>query len=327
MKSKDQEHKEIYSSLVQTLASFQYRMIPRFNINSYIKIDDDINPYIQYTLNVSSMLNQIITKNDSCLPLLVDFWIIPPKIKEALSSANDADDDDSDDDEDDDDSDDEQENVKQDLLTKTFDKNLKKYGAIYEQNTVDYRLEAKCQRTLVQIFSKILNKSRRSIKICIIIDRRKEKDNLLIYQLPLKYSAIPRNYCNETLIYSSSEHIMYDIDNTILKQRSNKKDNKKNEEEKKENEPIFGARLDCDGKMFCLSFALHETEKNRIQFWRNGGGIRFWPNYMLTVWPKLFINPKIDKKYDEQYIEKNFGLNHKDKVFDSWYKEIVDFDK
>ena len=54
-------------------------------------------------------------------------------------------------------------------------------------------------------------------QLCIVIDRRKTKDNLLIYLLPLKYSAIPRNYCNETLIYSSAHHMMYDVDNSILK--------------------------------------------------------------------------------------------------------------
>jgi len=72
---------------------------------------------------------------------------------------------------------------------------------------------------------------------------------------------------------------------------------------------------------------LHETNKNRIQFWRNGGGVRFWPFYMTTVWPKLFINPKIDKKYlAKDYIKNNFGLETNDKLFDSWYASIVDFD-
>eukprot|EP00483_Globobulimina_turgida_P012205 UN12227 len=114
---------------------------------------------------------------------------------------------------------------------------------------------------------------------------------------------------------------MYDIDNSILKQSRKKMD------ENKEKEPIFGARYDCDGKMFCLSFSLHETNRTRIQFWRHGGGIRFWPNYMKTIWPKLFINPKIKKKYlKNDYITNKFQLNVQDNLFDGWYKSIVDFE-
>lgn len=210
-------------------------------------------------------------------------------------------------------------------MTKDFTINLEKYGVSkseYEVATIplDYNETQKCVKILEQTFRKILNRSRRSIKINIIIDRRKDKDNLLVYQLPLKYSAIPRNFCNETLIFSSSEHMMFDIDNTILK-----KDKKALQ--KQDSDPIFGAKFDCDGKMFCLSFALYGNNQNRIHFWRNGGGTRFWPNYMLSVWPRLFVNAKINKKYKgNDYIEKNFGLNTKDELFTSWYNQIVDFD-
>ena len=93
------------------------------------------------------------------------------------------------------------------------------------------------------------------------------------------------------------------------------------------NHPIFGATTDCNGRMFCLSFALSQSDENRIQFWRGGGGIRFWPQYMTTIWPRLFYDAKIDKKYlAKGYIEKNFGLSVKDSTFDAWYKSIVDFE-
>eukprot|EP01084_Bolivina_argentea_P111848 199496_1 len=332
IQQRDDEHRKIFSSLVQALASFQYRMIPMFNIDNAMKIDNDINAFIEYTMNVSQMLNKIVTQNQSCLPLLVDFWIIPSKVKEALNVAADVDDDDdsdsdSDSDSDDDDDDDkEDDEIKEDPLPLDFADVLKKYGATFEMGTIDYRQEARCKRTLRTVFQKVLNNSRRSIKICVVIDQRKDKNNLLIYQLPLKYSAIPRNYCNETLIYSSSEHLMYDVNNSVLKLPV-PKGNKKNDDPNKK-DPIFGARVDCDGRMFCLSFALHETNRIRIQFWRNGGGVRFWPQYMTTVWPKLFINPKINKKYKQNdYVANNFGLNVKDALFDAWYNSIVDFDK
>mmetsp|Transcript_56792 Transcript_56792/g.51090 ORF Transcript_56792/g.51090 Transcript_56792/m.51090 type:complete len:413 (-) Transcript_56792:30-1268(-) len=319
LKFKDEAHKQVYQSLVQTLASFQHRLAPAFRVNNPLKIDDDINPYIQYTLNVSNMLKKILnTQQPSPLPLLVDLWIIPLRVKEALlSSADDDDEEDSDDDESD--SDDEDEKI--DTMTKDFTPNLKKYGAIYETATLDNNGDLKDVRTLETVFKKILNKSRRSIKLNIIIDRRKQKDNLLIYQLPLKYAAIPRNYCNETMIFLTSQHVMYDIDNSILKR------DKKTLQQQTDKDPIFGAKYGCDGKMFLLSFGLHEKQI-RISFWKNGGGVRFWPNYMITMWPRLFINAKINKEYQmNNYIENNFGLKWKDEEFTNWYNAIVDFDK
>ena len=79
--------------------------------------------------------------------------------------------------------------------------------------------------------------------------------------------------------------------------------------------------------MFVLSFGLHETNKTRIQFWHNGGTVRFWPHYMIDLWPSLFLNPNVNEKYSKEYIEKNFNLNTQDPLFDAWYKGIVDFDK
>ena len=73
LKLKDENHKQIYQSLVQTLASFQHRINPTFNVNYSIKIDDDINPYIEHTLNVSNMLEKIReTQQPSPVPLLVN---------------------------------------------------------------------------------------------------------------------------------------------------------------------------------------------------------------------------------------------------------------
>merc|ERR550539_2336114 len=101
-------------------------------------------------------------------------------------------------------------------------------------------------RTLLSTFTQLLAKNaKRSVKICIVIDRRKKKDNLLIYLLPLKYSAIPRNYCNETLIYSSAHHMMYDIDNTVMQRdmRKYQRANKDNDSKEEEEDPIYGASL------------------------------------------------------------------------------------
>eukprot|EP01084_Bolivina_argentea_P164744 286371_1 len=205
--TKKESTRQIYDSIIQTLNRFSHRsFIEKFNIYSCMKIDDDINIYIKYTLYISNMLDNIIRNNHSCLPLLVDLWIIPLKVKESLYVYNNSDDSESGSDSQ---SDDYSDYEMKDTIPLNFHEGLKKYNAYYCMDTINYNEEKKCIQILKTQFEKILNKSRRSIKIGIIIDRRKEQNNLLIYQLPLKYSAIPRNYCNETLIFSSGHHLMY----------------------------------------------------------------------------------------------------------------------
>ena len=72
LKYKDDHHQKIYSSIVQTMASFQHRINPTFSVNYSLKIDDDINSFIQYTLNVSNILKKIQeTQQPPPMPLLV----------------------------------------------------------------------------------------------------------------------------------------------------------------------------------------------------------------------------------------------------------------
>jgi len=322
MKNKDDRHREVYNAVVQTLSSYQYRITPPFQPNNPNKIDDDINAYIRITLMVSKMLNETLVakKRDiSPFPVLVDVWIIPSKVREKLQVAVDEDDeDDEEEEEEEEEEDDANTAVKEDKLTKDFTVNLQKFNLEFEAATINLDDEAKTFKTLCSKFEKVFNKTRRSIKLNIIIDRRRESDNLIVYQLPLKYAAIPQNYCGETLIYSTAEYMMYDMDNSVLQQ--SKRD------PAKEVSPIFGAKVDCDGRMFCVSFAMLGANKSRMQFWRHGGGIRFWPSYMLTLWPKLFVNAKINKQFTENnYVEDNFKIAWKDALFDAWYKAIVDF--
>merc|ERR1712032_202722 len=82
MKEKDEASKKVYNSLIQTLASFQNRIAPGFKIG-FMQIDDDINAYIEYTLCLGTMLQNVIA-TEKCLPLLVDFWLIPPKVREDI---------------------------------------------------------------------------------------------------------------------------------------------------------------------------------------------------------------------------------------------------
>ena len=94
----------------------------------------------------------------------VDFWIIPQKVKNALSqNVDEEDEEDSDEDEDDEDSDDEdEETMSEDLVTP-----LKKFGAKYLCGTIDHEKEAQCVRTLHDTFTKLLQKNaKRSVKVC-----------------------------------------------------------------------------------------------------------------------------------------------------------------
>ena len=93
--------------------------------------------------------------------------------------------------------------------------------------------------------------------------------------------------------------------------------------EEEQEDPIYGASLSANGFMFTLSFALHQSNKTRIQFWREGGGLRFWPRYMVEIWPDLFLKPELDEKYTAQYVEEQFALSAKDEMFDEWYKVIA----
>jgi len=124
--------------------------------------------------------------------------------------------------------------------------------------------------------------------------------------------------------------MMYDIDNSVLQRdmRKYKRANKDNDSKEEEEDPIYGASLSANGFMFTLSFALHQANETRIQFWREGGGLRFWPEYMVQIWPQLFLKPELlDEKYTEDYVKENFSLTVKDKLFDEWYNVIAPQDK
>merc|ERR1719385_194319 len=194
---KNGANSKVYQALLVTLNSIETRMTPKFMANSSRKIADDINAFIAYTLCVSKMLQNFVSTTKGCCPLLVDFWIIPSKVKDSLSQNVDDDDEGEDDDDDED----------EEKMSENLVEALQQFKAQFKTGTIDWKKESDCVRTIQQTFSTLLNKyAKRSVKICIIIDLRKEKDNLLVYLLPLKYSAIPRNYCNETLIYSSAHH-------------------------------------------------------------------------------------------------------------------------
>jgi len=233
---------------------------------------------------------------------------------------------DEDSDEEDDDDDDDEQTIGEDMLSA-----LKQFAAKFQIGSIDYEQQAECTRTLRRAFSKLLaQNAKRSVKICIVIDRRKQTDNLIVYLLPLKYSAIPNNYCNETLLYSSAQHIMYDVDNTVMmrdmrKYRRAKQDGDAKEEERED--PIYGASQSANGFMFTLSFALHDAKRARIQFWREGGGLRFWPRYMVEIWPQLFLKAELDEKYTAQYVEEKFALSVHDELFEEWYKVIAPREK
>ena len=170
--------------------------------------------------------------------LQVDLWIVPNKVKDALGQNVEEDDSEEDEesDEDEEDDEDDEEKIGEDLANA-----LNAFGAKLEIGTIDWLKESDCTRTLQQTFTKLLAKNaKRSVKICIVIDRRKQKDNLLVYLLPLKYSAIPRNYCNETLIYSSAHHMMYDDDNSVLKRDQRKFNRAKQGGDAKEEEQVNG---------------------------------------------------------------------------------------
>ncbi len=69
---KSGSNSKVYQALLVTLNSIETRMTPKFTVgNSQCQIVDDINAFIAYTLCVSTMLQNFVTKTVDCCPLLV----------------------------------------------------------------------------------------------------------------------------------------------------------------------------------------------------------------------------------------------------------------
>jgi len=117
---------------------------------------------------------------------------------------------------------------------------------------------------------------------------------------------------------------MWDCDNSVHRMSKQKWATAQKEEG---GDPIFGGSHDASGRMFALSFSMHETNRNRVQFWKNGGGLRFWPRYMLDIWPQMFVKGSgaLDKKYTKEYVKERFALDTEDAVFEEWKKAIIDW--
>jgi len=180
---------------------------------------------------------------------------------------------------------------------------------------------ADTRRTLRETFTQTFPEPRRSKRFIIVIDRRhrnsKNKDDYpknvtedqcLIYALPRSLSEIPVNHSFDNFIAVTADHLLPDIGHPPSL-----------------GPQFIGAKSDSFAETFIISFQCSTALDIRMQWFFNGGGIRFHPRYFFDVWPQCF--KKLDgidrSKYNERFIDQRWSLATEDATFQQWYNTIA----
>jgi hypothetical protein len=309
---KHQKHSP-YNDIIQSISSFEARLMPRFNVNRMQLIMDDCNEFIQYSLIVGQVLNEMLQENPGLFPLQVDLVIIPLKCGATAMQMIDYPDSDSDSESE---SDDNNNNSNHDTDQKTNSVEfesltdlLREAQIKVEKSTVNAKKLANSKHKVKQLLSRVLqNRSRQ--RVAIVIDRRFPADNeLLVYQLPEEFSRIPETAYVENYIFAAANYV---LPQALAHLR--------------ENIPWIGGKQDSNGEnlhVFILSFECMQAAQIRLQWFWAGSGLRFEPRLFAQLWPHSFENQTIRHKFqDLAYLEKEFALQCKDPLLDEWYKAL-----
>eukprot|EP00485_Elphidium_margaritaceum_P002421 CAMPEP_0202691416 /NCGR_PEP_ID=MMETSP1385-20130828/6145_1 /ASSEMBLY_ACC=CAM_ASM_000861 /TAXON_ID=933848 /ORGANISM="Elphidium margaritaceum" /LENGTH=519 /DNA_ID=CAMNT_0049346819 /DNA_START=38 /DNA_END=1597 /DNA_ORIENTATION=+ len=311
--------------ICHALASFNARISQRPLLNVIEKLDDSMADFVHTICSVSQSIHQLV-QNKQALPLQIDVWIIPHNRHKSDTNLmmpcdeeddDDDDDEDSDDDSEDDDDDDEKEDV---LGAINIDELLKKDGTAYSltDNMPDMNANAGEFRRRLQLQIEKVIDNQRSLRVCLIVDRRKQHGQ----KCPDVYCYKPRQFAQ----IDAATQVEGMLNNTKKYMLPYPSDNHNNNV----HQAGLGAADTITKREFVLSFLLHEQDRIDMYLWMHGFCFRFLPQYCVSLLPMYFVKERNDLQkhgIDENYIDANFTLNVSDPLFDAWNKQICALDK
>lgn len=296
---------------------FFRRLCPKWQPFSFYRINDDIIAYAKYIfeLHVAIMflVSQAIT---SCIPLQLDFWIIPKSVTEMTdmkisdndddesSSDPDINEDDDDGNENDDDGNGDEVKIDGNINNVNIHKTINIGFEDIKERLNGYRFE-KCEiRPL--IFSRTIHKlisNKKCQRIIGIIDRRHERkvDDMFIFVPPSdcnSFNSNPNDLMHESLFQNSRTFLlpgMTAVDGGNIGGNVN-----------------IGVGNDLNGHMFCLSFHIHSYREIRTYLYMNGWGTRFFIPDVKYHLADYFVSGMGERLKKE--LEKNGSL------YDLYYK-------
>jgi hypothetical protein len=288
--------------IVDCLQSFGTRLLPSFTVNRNMTVIHDVcTEYIAY----ANIVGQILNENRDLRPLQVDLVIIPKKrgscTSSSMNSFGGADDDSSDEDEDD--------NKNSDSEVVSIQKLLKKSAEPIDvlQSMVN---PTNAKPDILKHFMATLNGEKSLRRVVIVIDRRFDGDSeLLVFRQPKFISEIPENFTIENMIFASANYIFPQLKNQKFWDGG-------------KNDTIRVTSNSRQIPLFVLSYECL-SNKNRLQWFCNGQGIRVFPKQFGTLWAHCFDDQQLDEMKTRDF-DADFGLDCTDQQFETWYGVLTE---
>ena len=324
------------------VTSFFHRIVPKLMLSAPTQINDNLAVTVSYISTQVDFVNNLARKGNKTCPFQLDALIAYNNV----SMIEIMDDVELDDDEDEhDDSDDEKKTEFSDMFGNVKDK-IRKENLLHQIGIIDKKDEAvsnsereyyftyeKFKQELKKKYSRQeLEEYPRNHRFCSFIDRRKppkygsnnndiiSRDEIIFFEPPPNCDTIPNDARDLWYFDSSRTSVIPNIGySKSLKDKRNQMYNINLDNINS----VYGAK----GSAVFISFHVINTNTIRAYLYLNGQVIRFFPEDIITILPRYFVQDKKNKDFINSYKARDIINCMKPKLrdlkFEVFYNEFA----